>query len=67
MRAGIFGATETIHPNNRFVEKPHEPGDGTFQQVSGLLAPLVAAGMHPAPTRGHCHMGRGQGRIGAGD
>jgi hypothetical protein len=67
MRPGVFGATEIIRPNNRFPEKGNERGDATFQQVSALCAPLVAGGVRPAAARGHCHMGRGQGRIGAGD
>lgn len=66
-RPGVFGATDTIRPANPFPENRGEPADAAFQQVSGLFAAVGTAGMGPGAERGHCHMGRGQGRIGAGD
>ena len=67
VRAGVFGATDTIRSNDRFHEKRNGPGEMTFQQVSSLFALPGAVGLGPTGGCGHCHMGRGQGRIGAGD
>lgn len=66
-QAGVFGATDTIRSNDRFHEMRNEPGGSTFQQVSGLFAFAGAAAVVSTAGHRHCHMGRGQGRIGVGD